>query len=82
MLVKDIKLLDVDLVQRVLGAELVDLVVNFVIDPCLVVIDGVVLDCIPGQIFVKSVDDFNPLKVDDDTTLGSARHITDRVSLH
>ena len=82
MLVKLIELLNVDLAERVLGAELVDFVVNLVVDPGLVVVDGVVLDGGPGKVWLQAVDDFNLLEVDDDAALGTAGNIVYSVGLH
>ena len=48
MLIQAVELLDVDLVQGVFRAELVDLVVNLIIDPRLVVVCRVVLHGLPG----------------------------------
>ena len=48
MLVQLVEFFDVDLTKGVLGAELIDLVVNLVIDPRLVVVYRVVLHGIPG----------------------------------
>ena len=48
MLVQAVKLLDVDLMQRVLRAELVHLVVDLVVDPRLVVVCRVEFHRFPG----------------------------------
>lgn len=48
MFIELIELVNVDLMQGVLGAELVDLVMNFVIDPGLIIVDRIVLHCVPS----------------------------------
>jgi len=82
MLVKLVELVDVDLAESVLGAELVDLVVDLVVDPRLIVVDRVVLDCGPGHVWLQSVDHLDFLEVDDDTALGAAGNAADSVSLN
>lgn len=56
--------------------------VDLVVDPGFVVVDGVVLDRVPGQIFIETVDDFNLFEVDDDTALCAAGNVAHCVSLH
>ena len=82
MLVQAIKLLNVDLVQSVLRAKLVDLVMDLVIDPSLVVINCVVLDGLPGQLAVETIHNFNPFEVNDDTSLSTAWDIAHSICLH
>ena len=82
MLVKLIELLNVDLAERVPGAELVDFVVNLVVDPGLVVVDGVVFDGGPGQIWFQAVDHLYLLEVNDDASLCTAGNIVNSVGLH
>ena len=48
MFIQAVELLDVDLVQGVFRAELVDLVVNLVVDPRLVVVCRVEFHRFPG----------------------------------
>ena len=82
VLIKLIKFVDVDFVQGMPRAELVDLVMNFVVDPGAVIVNSVVLDSGPGHFWVESVHDLNSREVDDDTALSSAGHIAYRISLH
>lgn len=65
-----------------LGTELIDLVVDLVVDPRLVIVDCVVLDSVPGQGLVQSIDHFDLFEVDDHATLSAARHIADSICLH
>jgi len=62
-------------------AELVDLVVNFVENPNFVVVDGIVLNCLLRQSFAQTIDNFDLLKDDVDTSAGTTRHIVDLISL-
>lgn len=62
-------------------AELVDLMMNLIENPGLVVIDGVVLDCFVNQLFLQSVDHFNLVKINHDTTLSSTGDVRYSVSL-
>ena len=82
MLIQVVKLLNVDLMQRVLRAELVDLVVNLVIDPRLVVVSRVVLHGLPSQLFLQPVYNLDLLEVDSNSTLCTARHISHGICLH
>ena len=58
-LVEPIELVDVDLLQRVRRAELVDLVVDLVKDPKLVVVHAVVLDGVEGVRAIEPIDHFD-----------------------
>ena len=82
MLVQLIKLVDVDFMQSMRRTKLVDLVVNLVIDPGLIIVDRVVLDCLPGHIGLQPVHNLDFLEVNDHTALCAARNIAHRISLH
>lgn len=68
--------------QGGLGAELVDLVMNLVENPGLVIVDSVVLNSLVDKFLSQSVDYFNLVELDHDTALGSTRHVVDSVSLN
>ena len=68
--------------QGVLRAELVDFVMNLVIDPGLVVIHSVVLNGLPGQLCAQTINHFNALEVNDDTTLCTTWDIAHGICLH
>ena len=76
MLIKLIELVNVDLMQGVLWTELIDLMMNFVIDPGLVIVDCVILHCVPSQVFVETIDDLDSFEMDNYTALSSTRDIT------
>ena len=82
MLVHLIELVDVNFVESVLRAELVDFVMDLVIDPSLVVIDSVVLNGLPGQLSAQTIHHFNAFEVNDDTSLSSAGDIAHGICLH
>ena len=63
MLIKLVKLFNVDIVERVLGAKLVDLMVDLVVDHDLIVADRVVLHGLPDQIFLNAIHHFNLVKL-------------------
>ena len=65
-----------------LRTELIDLVVNLVIDPGLVVVYSVVLDRVPSKIGFEPIHYFNFFEMDYNTTLSSARNIADSIGLH
>jgi len=60
---------------------LVDLMMNLIENPGLVVIDGVVLDCLVNQLFPQSVNHFNLVKLNHDAAFSSAGDVLDSVSL-
>lgn len=76
LLVKGVEQVNINLLKRMFAAKLVDLVataikirqilylLNFVENPCFVVLDGVVTDCVKGKVFVKPIDDLNLTKSD------------------
>ena len=66
LLVQRVELVDKDLLQGGLTAELVDLVVDFVEDPGFVVLCCVVFHGFEGQRFLKSVHNLNLFKGADD----------------
>ncbi len=82
MLIKLIELVNVDFVQGVLGAELVDFMMNFVINPGLVIVYRVVLHRVPRQVFLKTIDDLDSFKMDNYTALCSTGNITNSICLH
>jgi len=82
VLIKLVKLVDVDLVECVSRAELVDLVMNFVVDPSAVIVDRVVLDSVPYLVTTKSVHHLDFLEMDDDATLSSAWYVVDGIRLY
>jgi hypothetical protein len=49
LLVNVVKLLEQDLLEGVLCAELVDFMVNFIVNPDFIIIAGVVSDCIENH---------------------------------
>ena len=63
MLVELVKLINVDLMEGVLGAKLVDFVVDLVVDHDLIVADRVVLHGLPDQIFLNAIHHFNLVKL-------------------
>ena len=50
-------------------------------DPCLVVVDSVVLDGVPGQVLVESVDHLDLVEGDDHSTTRTTRDILDKICL-
>jgi hypothetical protein len=82
LLIKVVELIDEDLLEGGLGAELVDFVMDLIKDPGLVVVDGVVLDCLIGVFFPESVDYFNLVESNEDSSLGTARHIVNLIGLY
>jgi hypothetical protein len=82
LLVKVVELVDEDLLEGGLGAELVNFMMNFIKDPGLVVVDGVILDCLIGVLFPESVDHFNLVKSNEDSSLGTTRHIVNLIGLY
>ena len=64
-----------------LGAELIDLMVNFVVDPDLIVVGAVRLDCRTDMGELQAVDDFDALKVDLGAAVGAARDVMYGVGL-
>ena len=69
-----IKLVYVYFLQRVRRAKLVQLVVHLVKNQRSVVVGGEFADSVVHFLAVQLVDYFNPVKIKDDTSLGSARH--------
>ena len=82
VLVQLIELGDVDLVESVLGAELVDLVMDLVEDPGLVIVDGVVLDGLVGQVSLESIDHLYLIEVEHKASTGATGNVSDLVGLH
>ena len=56
--------------------------VNFVIDPGFVVVNGIVLDSLIDVVFIESVDNLDLLEVNNNATLRSTGHIIDSVRLN
>ena len=77
-----VELRDVHLLQRVLRAELVDLVVDLVVDPRLIVVGGVVLDRRVHVLGLQLVDHLDPLEGDHRAARRAARDVHHLVGLH
>jgi len=82
LLVEVVKLIYENLLERRFGAKLVNLMVNFVKDPCLIVVDGIVLYGLINCFFSQSVDNFNLVELNHDSTFGSTRYIVDLICLY
>jgi hypothetical protein len=82
LLVEFIELIDEYFLECVLRAELIDLMMNLVIDPCLIIVYGVVLDGLVRQIFVQSIHHLYLVKVDEHSPGGTTWHIVYFISLH
>ena len=81
MLIKLVELINVYLVEGVLRAELIDLVVDLVVDPSLVVVYCVILYSLPSQFLLQTVHHFNLFELNDNTALSATRYTTDCVRL-
>ena len=64
-----------------LGAELVDLVMDLVVDPDVIVVDGVVPDGVHNHRPIELINDLDSVKVDHDTTGGPAGDVRHRIGL-
>jgi hypothetical protein len=82
LLVEFIELIDEYFLECVLRAELIDLMMNLVIDPCLIIVHRVVLDGLMRQIFVQSIHHLYLVKVDKHSPGGTTWHIVYFISLH
>lgn len=67
--------------QSVLGTELVYLMVNFIEDPCLVVFKGVLLYRFPRSTLLKTVDNFNFVKIYENPGCSATWDVNDLVRL-
>jgi predicted amidophosphoribosyltransferase len=68
LLVKSVKFINEYLLQGVFTAELVDLVVDLIENPYLIVFSPVLLDRLKSKLFLQLVDYLNPVKHDLHTT--------------
>ncbi len=80
-LIEGLKKLYINLVESVFGAELVDLVVYLVIDPEVVIVGGVVLQCLINKLLSEPVDNLDPLEIDDHPPRSAAGYIGDDIGL-
>lgn len=64
MFVKSVEFVNVHFLQRMLAAELVNLVVNLVKNPYFVVLRSIVFDCLLGQRLFESIDHLDLLEED------------------
>jgi len=71
----------VDLLEGVCRAELVNLVVDLVVYPCLVVVDGVVLDRLVHVLALQPVDHLDLVEGDHRAARGAARDLGHLVRL-
>jgi len=57
-------------------------VVNLIEDPSLVIVNSIVLNCLVGEILSESVDDFNLVEFDHNSTLGSTGDVVNFICLN
>mmetsp|Transcript_138043 Transcript_138043/g.195365 ORF Transcript_138043/g.195365 Transcript_138043/m.195365 type:complete len:201 (-) Transcript_138043:57-659(-) len=81
LLIQALELRDVHFLEAVTGAELVDLVVDLVEDPRLVVVWAVELDGVVRLCGIQAVHHFNLVEVDDAATAGTAWDLSHCVCL-
>eukprot|EP01137_Pigoraptor_chileana_P002959 Opistho-2@42490 len=81
VLVNQVKVINVNLLEAVRRAKLVQLVVDPVENERFVILDGVILDSVVYMVFLELVDNFNPLKINHDTPGSTAWYVADLVSL-
>jgi hypothetical protein len=67
LLIKFVENVDVDFLKGVLGAELIDLMVDFVGNPELFVVFCIIKDGLIDKLLFEFVDDFNSVKIDKGT---------------
>ena len=65
-----------------LGAELVNFMVYFLKYPGFVIINSIIFDSLPSVLFIKAVDHFYFIKIDNDSSTCAAWDISDFISLH
>ena len=82
LLVQVVELVNEHLLQGGLGAELVDFVVDLVEDPSLVVVHSVVLHGLVRVFLSESVDDFNLVEFNHNSTLGSTGYVVNFICLN
>ena len=63
-LIKFVKNVNVDFLKGVLGAELIDLMVDFVGDPELFIVFCIIEDGLIDKLLFEFVDDFNSVKIE------------------
>jgi hypothetical protein len=54
---------------------------NLAEDPSLIVSYSVIFNCLVCELFFKSIDDFNLVKVQDNTRTGTTGNVSDLISL-
>jgi hypothetical protein len=64
-----------------LGAELINLVMNLVSDPEFIILFGVIENSFICHLFSKFVDNFNRAKINQGSVGSSTRYVVDLVSL-
>jgi hypothetical protein len=82
LFVQVIELFNENFLQRVLGAELVDLVMDLVENPSLIVCYGVVFDCFPSHFFSQAVYHLDLVEFDYSTSTCATWYIVYFISLH
>ena len=80
--VQCIKKIDINLLQGVGAAELVDFMVDLVENPSLVVMDCVVLDRLVNQILTKAVDNLYFIEMNQNSSRCTAGNTSDGICLH
>ena len=75
LFIKFVKDIDVNFLERMLGTELIDLMVDFVCDPKLIIWLGVIKYCFEHHIFPQLINNLNFVKIDQRSIRSSTRDI-------
>ncbi len=82
LLIKFVENVDVDFLKGVLGAELIDLMVDFVGNPELFVVFCIIKDGLIDKLLFEFVDDFNSVKIDKGTVWSTAWDVVYSIGLN
>mmetsp|Transcript_645 Transcript_645/g.1082 ORF Transcript_645/g.1082 Transcript_645/m.1082 type:complete len:236 (-) Transcript_645:124-831(-) len=80
-LIQSIKRVDVDFLQRVLTAKLVNFMMNFVIDPSSIIMDRVILHNGMCRMPMELINHLDSIERNDGTPAGSTGNLSDLVGL-
>ena len=72
LLIKFVENVNVNFLKRMFGAELIDLMVDFVGDPELFIVFCIIEDGLIDKLLFEFVDDFDSVKIDKGTVRGTA----------